>query len=37
MTIFFPTTAEIRMVTGEIVRISPQGVGVSFKVFFKED
>lgn len=37
MTIFFPTTEEIRMVTGEIVRISPQGVGVSFKVFFKED
>jgi Tfp pilus assembly protein PilZ len=36
MTITFPATGESRMVTGEIVRISPQGVGINFKVFFKD-
>jgi Tfp pilus assembly protein PilZ len=36
MTITFPSTGESRMVTGEIVRVSPEGVGVNFKVFFKD-
>jgi Tfp pilus assembly protein PilZ len=36
MTITFPSTGESRMVTGEIVRVSPQGVGINFKVFFKD-
>ena len=36
MTITFPATGESRMVTGEIVRLSPQGVGINFKVFFKD-
>ena len=36
MTITFPSTGESHMVTGEIARISSQGVGVSFKVFFKD-
>jgi Tfp pilus assembly protein PilZ len=36
MTITFPATGESRMVTGEIVRVSPQGVGINFKVFFKD-
>jgi Tfp pilus assembly protein PilZ len=36
MTITFPSTGESRMVTGEVVRVSSQGVGVSFKVFFKD-
>jgi hypothetical protein len=35
MTITFPAGGESRMVTGEIVRRSSKGVGVSFKVFFK--
>ena len=35
MTITFPATGESRMVTGEIVRLSSRGVGVNFKVFFK--
>ena len=35
MTITFPATGESCMVTGEIVRVSSRGVGVSFKVFFK--
>jgi Tfp pilus assembly protein PilZ len=36
MTINFPSTGESCMVTGEIVRVSPEGVGVNFKVFFKD-
>ena len=36
MTITFPTTGESRMVTGEVVRVSPMGAGINFKVFFKE-
>jgi len=36
MTITFPATEESHMVTGEIVRVSSQGVGVNFKVFFKD-
>ena len=36
MIITFPNTGESRMVTGEIVRVSSQGVGVNFKVFFKD-
>ena len=36
MTITFPTTGESHMVTGEIVRVSPDGLGVNFKVFFKD-
>ena len=36
MTITFPSTGESRMVTGEIVRVSAEGVGINFKVFFKE-
>jgi Tfp pilus assembly protein PilZ len=36
MTITFPATGESLMVTGEIVRVSSQGVGVNFKVFFKD-
>jgi Tfp pilus assembly protein PilZ len=36
MTITFPSTGENRMVTGEIARVSPEGVGVNFKVFFKD-
>ena len=35
MTIKFPATGESRMVTGEIARLSSRGIGVSFKVFFK--
>lgn len=35
MTITFPATGASRMVTGEIVRLSSKGVGVNFKVFFK--
>ena len=35
MTITFPATGESRMVTGEIVRLSSRGVGVNFKIFFK--
>ena len=34
MTITFPITGESHMVTGEIVRVSPRGLGVNFKVFF---
>jgi len=36
MTITFPTTGESHMVTGEIVRVSSDGLAVSFKVFFKD-
>jgi Tfp pilus assembly protein PilZ len=36
MTITFPSTGESHMVTGEIARVTSQGVGVSFKVFFKD-
>jgi Tfp pilus assembly protein PilZ len=36
MTITVPSTGESHMVTGEIVRVSAEGVGVNFKVFFKD-
>jgi len=36
MTITFPATGDSRMVTGEITRVTPEGVGVSFTIFFKE-
>ncbi len=36
MTITFPSTGESRMVTGEVARVSPEGVGINFKVFFKD-
>ena len=36
MTITFPSTGESRMVTGEVVRVTPEGVGINFKVFFKD-
>ena len=36
MTITFPSTGESRMVTGEVVRITSEGVGVDIKVFFKD-
>lgn len=36
MTINFPSTGESHMVTGEIVRVSSEGVGINFKVFFKD-
>ena len=36
MTITFPSTGEIRMVTGEVVRITSEGVGIDIKVFFKD-
>ena len=35
MTITFPATGQIRMVTGEIVRLTSKGVGVKFNIFFK--
>jgi hypothetical protein len=36
MTITFPSTGESRMVTGEVARVSPEGVGVDIKVFFRD-
>ena len=36
MTITFPTTGDRHRVTGEIVRISSEGLGVNFKIFFKD-
>ena len=36
MTITFPSTGESRMVTGEVVRVTSEGVGINFKVFFKD-
>ena len=36
MTITFPSTGESRMVTGEVARVTSEGVGINFKVFFKE-
>ncbi len=36
MTITFPNTGKSHMVTGEVVRASSEGLGVSFKVFFKD-
>jgi Tfp pilus assembly protein PilZ len=36
MTIIFPSTGESHMVTGEIVRVSPEGIGINFKIFFKD-
>jgi hypothetical protein len=35
MKITFPATMETHLITGEIARITPQGAGVKFKVFFK--
>jgi len=36
MKITFPITMETHMVTGEITRITADGAGVKFKIFFKE-
>jgi hypothetical protein len=36
MTFTFPATGEKHMVTGEITRVSSDGVGVNFKIFFKD-
>ena len=36
MTITFPSTGESRMVTGEVVRVTSEGVGIDIKVFFKD-
>jgi Tfp pilus assembly protein PilZ len=36
MTITFPSTGENCMVTGEIVRVTSEGVGINIKVFFKD-
>jgi len=36
MTFTFPQTQKPIMVTGEIVRISYDGAGVKFKIFFKD-
>ena len=36
MTIIFPRTRKPVMATGEIVRVSYGGVGVKFKIFFKQ-
>ena len=36
MTITFPSTGESHMVTGEVVRVSSDGIGINFKVFFKD-
>ena len=34
MKITFPATRETHRVTGEVVRTSPDGVGVEFRIFF---
>ena len=34
MTFTFPISKNTKMVTGEIVRISDEGIGVVFKIFF---
>jgi len=36
MTFTFPISKNIKMVTGEIVRISEEGIGVVFKIFFSK-
>ena len=36
MTITFPTTGEQHMVTGQVVRVTPEGIGIEFKIFFKD-
>ena len=36
MTITFPVPVEPLKVTGEIVRTSSMGIGVKFKIFFKD-
>jgi hypothetical protein len=36
MTITFPFTGESRMVTGQIARVTPEGIGINFKIFFKD-
>ena len=36
MTITFPATGESHMVTGQIVRVTPEGIGINFKIFFKD-
>jgi hypothetical protein len=37
MKITFPTTRETHLVTGEVVRVSPEGVGVEFRIFFHKN
>jgi len=36
MTITFPSTGESHMVTGQIARVTPEGIGINFKIFFKD-
>jgi Tfp pilus assembly protein PilZ len=36
MTITFPATGESHMVTGQIVRVTPEGIGINFKIFFRD-
>jgi len=36
MTITFPSTGESHMVTGQIVRVTAEGIGINFKIFFKD-
>jgi len=36
MTITFPSTGESHMITGEVVRVTAEGVGINFKIFFKD-
>ena len=36
MTFTFPISRNAKMVTGEIVRISDEGIGVEFKIFFRK-
>ena len=36
MTITFPATGDSRMVTGEITRVTSEGVGINFTIFFKD-
>ena len=36
MTITFPSTGESHMVTGQIVRVTSEGIGINFKIFFKD-
>ena len=36
MTITFPSTGESLMVTGQIARVAPDGIGINFKIFFRD-
>lgn len=36
MTITFPSTGESHMVTGQIARVTSEGIGINFKIFFKD-